>query len=387
MALAESRLASLEQQNSLEDRVRINGFISFAMERTSNNVKNASGDPLNYRGVDDSWDTRRLSRAGVQFNARIDDRTEAVVQLLARGDAANDYNVDAQWAYIAYDINPDLTARAGRLVLPFYLHSQYFQAGYAYPWIELPAEVYGRIPKETHEGIDLVWRTGTGPVSHNVNLFWGSMDVEGINGVYEVRNQTGLNIRSQWQNWTSFIGYTFSDVSLPLPDQSGAGFYDFSPLSLDEAYAYFATAGIQYDNGRLLVMAETTQLGINSEENWFPKTPSRYLTVGYRFGQWMPHLTWAQSEARGKNCPQTLASAACVLYSDVGYRQKSWTLGTRYELTPGVALKAEASRYYDFSNDSINTSGYFENPALPLLIDPPVNDNPLVFRIAVEAVF
>jgi len=153
------------------------------------------------------------------------------------------------------------------------------------------------------------------------------------------------------------------------------------------SHRYFATAGIQYDNGRLLVMAETTQLGINSEENWFPKTPSRYLTVGYRLGQWMPHLTWAQSEARGKNCPQALASAACVLYSDVGYRQKSWTLGTRYELTPGVALKAEASRYYDFGNDSISTSGYFENPSLPLLIDPPVNDNPLVFRVAVEAVF
>jgi hypothetical protein len=392
---AESRLASLETQNRQEERITINGFLSFGMERTSSDITDKGTvlgtSDLTYRGTGSRWDTRRLSRAGLQFNARIDEDTEAVVQLLARGDTENDYNVDAQWAYIAHDLTPNLTARAGRLVLPFYLHAQYFQAGYAYPWIELPAEVYGLIPKETHEGVDLVWRANTGQINHSINLFWGSMDVRTDAGVYEVRNQTGLNVRSHWQNWSSFIGYTFSDVSLDLSET------DLSPLglspslaawSLDDAYAYFATAGIQYDNGSLLVMAETTQLGINTFEGWFPKTPSRYLTLGYRFGKLMPHVTWAQTDASGKNCPNALASEACFLYADQAYRQKSWTFGARYELTSGVALKAETTHYYDFSSSKVKTSGYFEpaDPDVPFNAAPS-SDKPAVYRLAVEAVF
>jgi hypothetical protein len=395
LAATENRLASLEQQNSLEDRLRINGFMTFAMERSSVDFRDdgAFGGPndLTYRGTGTRWDTRRLNRAGIQFNARIDDRTEAVLQLLARGDAENDYNVDAQWAYIAHDLTPNLTARAGRLVLPFYLHAQYFQAGYAYPWIELPAEVYGLIPKETHEGVDLIWRINTGQINHSVNVFWGSMDVSTSTGVYEVRNQTGMNVRSSWNNWSSFLGYTFSDVSLDLSvvDLSALGLSpSLAAWSPEDAYAYFATAGIQYDNGSLLVMAETTQLGIHTVEDWFPKTPSRYLTVGYRVGKWLPHVTWAQTEARGKNCPNPLVSEACFLYADQATRQKSWTFGTRYELTSGVALKAETSHYYDFTTDSVITSGYF-TPADPTvaLNTAPTNKRPAVYRLAVEAVF
>jgi len=394
LAQTEARLASLEQQNSVEQRIRINGFLRFAMEQ-SNDIKDAAGNDLLYRGAvdDDSWNNRRLTRAGLQVNARISDDAEAVVQLLSR--ASEDFNVTAQWAYLAYDISPSVKLRAGRLVLPFYLHSQYLNVGYAYPWIELPTEIYGAIPVDTMEGLDATWTVNTGPVSHSINVFWGSMQVDVGSGlVFDVNNQHGLNVRSSMGNFSTWVGYTSSQVNLDLSlafssnidvlPLIASGMVEPSYYSLDKDYAHYASIGVQYDNGSLLMMAETTELKITSPDNWFPTQPAGYVMAGYRFGKVMPHLTWAFVNARGAGkvsdsfAPFGFSQG---LFNDYADRQKSWTLGARYDVTSGIALKAEATRFYDFSNDRVNTSGTFNGGGAP------DKANPMVFRLAVDAVF
>jgi hypothetical protein len=377
LAVAESRLASLEQKNALEDRIRVNGFIRFAMERTSD-IQDSDGSKLFFRGgvEADHWNNRRLSRAGVQVNARISDQAEAVVQLLGR--ANDDYDVEAHWAYLAYNLTPNLKLRAGRLVLPFYLHSQYLNVGYAYPWVELPTEIYGAIPIDTMEGLDASWMFQTGMVNHTLNLFYGSMEVDVNGDLFMVNNQRGINLRSTYHNISTWISYTSSRVSLDLGENGP----EFELLSLDDDYAHYTGIGIQYDNGTLLLMAETTELKIAAPENWFPTQPASYVTVGYRFGKLMPHLTWAKMDARGKG--RVTDPSADILYGTYADRQKSWTLGLRHDVTSGVAIKAEVSRYYDFGSGSLETQGVFggeEDSGAP------ANANPAVFRLAVDAVF
>ncbi len=381
LAAAESRLASLEQQNSVAERITVNGFIRFAME-TQNNIEDAAGNKLAYRNsvVADEWDNRRLSRAGLQVNARISDDAEAVVQLLARG--SDDFAAEAQWAYLGYNVHPDVTVRAGRLVLPFYLHSQYLNVGYAYPWVELPTEIYGAIPVDTMEGIDATWTLNTGSINHKLNVFWGSMDVDAGDLIFEIDHQHGINLRSNIGNITTWLGYTSSQVSLDLTPVLPTAQYN-----LDRAYAHYMSAGVQYDNGRLVLMGEATELKISSPDHWFPTQPAGYVMAGYRFGKLLPHITWAYVNAHGTSevdpTPPPGAFAS-TLFADYADRQKSWTLGARYDLTAGVAVKAEASRYYDFGDDRLTTQGVFSGPAGS---GAPDNSNPMVFRLAVEAVF
>ncbi|MCK5873598.1 MAG: hypothetical protein KAG82_02785 [Alcanivoracaceae bacterium] len=379
LAAAESRLASLEQQNSVTERITVNGFIRFAME-TQTSIKDAAGNELSYRDAlaPDTWDNKRLSRAGLQLNAHISDEAEAVVQLLARG--SEDFAAEAQWAYLAYNVRPDVTVRAGRLVLPFYLHSQYLNVGYAYPWVELPTEIYGAIPIDTMEGIDATWNINTGSINHKLNVFWGSMEVDVDGTVFEIDHQHGVNLRSSLGNWTSWLSYTSSLVTLDL---SAVLVPPLAPYSLDRAYAHYTGAGLQYDNGSLVLMAEVTELKISAPANWFPTQPAGYVMAGYRFGKLMPHITWAYVDAEdSSDVVDPVARAA--LYDTYADRQKSWTLGARYELTTGIALKAEASRYYDFSNDKVSTQGVFSGPTGS---GAPDESNPLVFRLAVDAVF
>lgn len=394
LAAAEERLASLETRKSETPKVAINGFITFAMEKGSL-VEDAAGNDLSYLGSVDSegWNLNRLTRAGLQFNSKISDKAEAVVQVLGR--ASDDFNVDVQWAYVGYDLTPDLTARAGRFVLPFYLHSQYTQVGYAYPWIQLPSEQYSVIPLDTMEGIDLTWQTRTGNISHSINVFWGGMQVDDTtNGTtFEVQNQHGINIRSEWGNWSGWYSFSNSEVTLDLSNVGVAvppG--PFTTLGMDKHYAYFTGLGLQYDNGSLFAMAERGRLDLSTPFDWFPTLDSGYVTVGYRYGKWTPHLTWAtidhsdtsEVDATGIPIPPSGIDASLALFSSYADRQKSWTLGTRYDLTPGIALKAEATHMYDFGDDDWRSQGLFSGAPGS---GTPDQGEPWVYRLAVESVF
>lgn len=378
LAAAEQRLSALESSGSDEHNITINGFMTFAMERAS--AEDAAGNDLTYSGgvENQDWNLNRLTRAGLQINGQISDKANAVVQLLGRADS--DFDAEVQWAYVSYDLTPTLEARAGRIVLPFYMHSQYTQVGYAYPWVELPQEMYSVVPLDTMEGIDLTWTFNTGSISHSLNAFWGGMDVDDGSTVYEVRNQYGFDIRSTWNNWTGWYSFSNAEVSVDLSGAIGT-----PALNLDHHYAYFTGLGLQYDNGSLIVMGERGRLSLSSPNHWFPKQDSAYIMAGYRIGKFTPHLTWASIEHSdaGDVDPFIVpgpVDLAFVLFADTASQQKSWTLGTRYDLTPGVSLKAEASSYYGFTSDNPVNTGLFSGT-------PDEDKNAYVYRFAVETVF
>lgn len=393
LAAAESRLASLEKQSSLEDRVQVNGFMTFAMEKT-NKVKDSAGNNLYFQNSvgNDDWNLDRLTRAGIQFNGKISDKAEAVVQVLGR--ANEDFDAQIKWAYVGYDISDSLTARAGRFMLPFYMHSQYTQVGYAYPWIELPTEMYAVVPMDTIEGVDLTWNVSTGNIAHSINVFWGGMDVESNGALFEVRDEHGINLRSNLGNWTAWYSYTNSQVSVdvsanvspPFPPALG------NSLNMDHHTAYFTGLGLQYDNGSLFVMAERGRLDLATPAHWFPTLDSGYVTAGYRFGKFTPHVTWAgieHNDISDVNTTNPVAPVALGLFQTFGDHQKSWTFGTRYDLTPGISLKGEVTYAYDFSGDDYTSNGFFSDPsnAANLAAPDTHDDDPMIYRLAVETVF
>ncbi len=388
LAATEGRLAALESQSLMSDKFRFNGFLTFAMQRTSD-ITGVVFDPMmgpvpnqqiSYRGSDsETWNLREFSRAGLRIETDINERTGAVFQILASGQ--NDYDAELQWAYLSYDLNPDLVWRAGRLVLPTYMHSQYTQASYAYPWIELPSQVYGTLPVNTMEGMDLTWGFSTGNVSHALNVTWGTAEVPTEIGQYVVNNQASLNLKSFIGNLSTRVSYSIGQTDLELPDLSGFGGPNLAPYSLDGSFGYFASVGGQYDNGSLLIISEVIQLGVNSPYSWFPTQSAAYVTTGYRIGRLLPHLTWSAVETDVDNrCAASPDPATCgSLVMQNMARSKSWTLGARFDLDTGIALKAEASSYYDFSDDTTVNATLFSGL--------PTSGDVLVFRLAVDAAF
>lgn len=393
---AEQRLATLEQQSagdeSLEERVKINGFLTFAMERASGS-RSASGERLVFSEnvKSDEWNMNSLTRAGIQFTGEINDKTEAVVQLLGRAD--EDFDAGVQWAYISYELSPGLKTRAGRLVLPFYLHSQYTQVGYAYNWVALPEEMYSVIPLDTHEGVDLTWDFATGPVSNSLNVFWGGMDVPSNGLLFEVRDQYGANIRSNVGNWTTWYSFTNSRVSVDLSPLSPDPAFTpgFAALNMDEHYAYFTGVGLQYDNGSLFAMGEMGRLDLSTPNHWFPRVESAYVSVGYRIGKFTPQVTWATIDHSDFDEVDTSNPVAIPMFDSFAYSQKSWTFTTRYDLSPGVALKAELTSNYDFGDSEYPSRGLYDSDCFQqggaLGCGQPEDGDNFIYRFSVESVF
>ena len=128
----ELRLQRIEQQQldgtiNKEERVTINGFLSAGMSRAWADTE--SGEATFVDGSGDEWSHDSLTRAGVQFNARINDRAQAVLQLFASGE--DDFDAEIQWGYLDYALTDSVSVKAGRIVAPFYVHPQYVDVGYA----------------------------------------------------------------------------------------------------------------------------------------------------------------------------------------------------------------------------------------------------------------
>ncbi|WP_035230486.1 hypothetical protein [Alcanivorax nanhaiticus] len=373
----EQRLEQLEQQQlegalDEEERITINGFLSAGMSIAD--APTETGDATYIDGSGDKWSHDSLTRAGVQFNAKINDKAQAVVQLFASGE--EDFDAEIQWAYLDYALTDTVSAKAGRIVAPFYMHSQYVDVGYAYPWVTPPAEVYLLAPVKTMEGMELAWSFATGPVYHRVSGFWGSSTVDAGaragNAQFQADDISGVNLTSRWSDWTFRAAYSGAALSVPQDDLAAVG----TPptLSIDDVYTYFAGVGLQYDDGSWFFSSEMARVSFS---NWYPTSESGYVSVGKYLGKWMPLVTWSAiyPKALDDELPQQLNDF-------LAERQKSWTAGLRYSLTESVALKGEYSYYYDFADEEVTTTGFFVTDGTPLK-----EDNPTVVRLSVDLVF
>lgn len=129
----------------------------------------------------------------------------------------------------------------------------------------------------------------------------------------------------------------------------------------------FAGVGFSLDNGSYLVMTEMSRSEIGGA---YPDVESGYMLVGYRFGTWMPHFTFAKmysiDDGERPNlgalnlntdiwlANEDLAKVAdgVEVYSNIlavangllRLEQETYTLGMRWDPVAGVAVKAEVFR-------------------------------------------
>ena len=82
---------------------------------------------------------------GVQISAKVNSDVSVTGQLLAKAREDNS-NVKADWAFVTYRVSDPVSVRAGKIKFPTFLISDYYEVGYAYPWIRPPQEVYSLNP-------------------------------------------------------------------------------------------------------------------------------------------------------------------------------------------------------------------------------------------------
>lgn len=198
----EQRLDSMQKQmteSSLE-KVRLNGFFSTGYTRANNDA--------GYDDATEKSDLETLSLFGLQGTFALGRNTEAVLQLVSRGN--EEWDTELEWGYLRHQFSNGSELRAGKMRLPLFMESETLEIGYGQPWARPPEAVYDPVPVRSYLGADASYTLNLSGSSIQARTFAGHLDDDadslGQTVSVELRNITGLTA-----NWTNYL-WTFRGV-------------------------------------------------------------------------------------------------------------------------------------------------------------------------------
>ena len=312
----------------VDSRIDINGFLTVAGNRSDTDVPTQDGTVTEDIGFD------RDSRIGVQIRADVNERIGVTTQFLGRARREN-YDAFFDWGYIDYRLTETLTVRGGKHKFPTFLVSDFIEVGYAYPWIRPPEEVYFGNPITTMSGLMVVYQPSIGPFDFNVQPYFGTGRGDALipqealaspgtiaTTPFNAENLLGANLSVSYGGAKLRVGALDTDVSVDA-------------FGVDQDEAQFLSVGGVIDQAGWVFYTEWFQREIEGEANQaFPNQQGWYVTVGHRFGPFLPHFTYAA--LRDNNNPETTQVPPA--------EQDSLTAALRYEIAPGADAKFEVSR-------------------------------------------
>lgn len=370
----QQQLNSMQQQlNSAKDTgVRFNGFFSTGYARASNDA--------GYAGFTDETEVNDLSLFALQGSFDVTSKSQIVMQLVGRG--ADDWEPQVEWAYLSHRPTNNLQIRAGKMRIPFFMYSDSLEVGYAQPWARPPQSVYGPIAVTSYVGADASYNWNFDNSSLNANFFTGFSDEDGNSGDVQLRNIAGLNL-----TWTDYV-WTFRGVAATaeadidatrLAAQAPAG-TNVDTVIADGDRGNFFGLGASYDDGSWQIIGEVTRVELDGK---FADTDSAYLSVGHRFGSWTPYVAfgWLESKDDDERLGFVTTSGGTPLAPEsiLNYQREDYSVGTRWDITPGVAVKFDVTHSRGFDK---GTGGL--NPAYILTSG---TDSTNVYTIKIDSAF
>ncbi len=333
---------------ALED-ISFSGY--FTLKGTYTDAKKTDGTTAtsyndNYASENVDFDTHG-NHVGLQASAQVSNDLEMTLVMQAYG-GREKYAVDMAWAYASYTVTDNYTLRLGRIKGPFFMVSEYKEVGYAYPWVTPPQEVYSTNPIEAVTGLNMVYQTGVGNWDWLFEIYAGNGKNEatvlpsvavaqgmakGTKVDFSTNNMLGFNTTFGTRGISFRLGYLSTNVDTStITDETGT----------------FTGIGMIIDWRNILVYSEYIIRDTQDSQAMrgaFPDQTAGYITLGYRFGDFMPYFTAANIDEGKDANPYSL-------------KQSSYSLGFRYEAAPTAAVKFEATQVKPDSG----TYGLFDDP-------------------------
>ncbi|OUS28206.1 hypothetical protein A9Q99_11745 [Gammaproteobacteria bacterium 45_16_T64] len=391
-----ANVQDVSEMADLANRIKWNGFISAGVAKVDASEEVQWGNS----GPDNELDWNSDTIIAIQARFIITDSLQVVSQMMSRGGFESEF--DADWFYLQYQVNENVDVMLGRVRPQFFMLSDYVEVGFAYPWIRPPAEVYDPIPTDWAQGVSLNmnWE-GAGNTYHNAALQLlqsedqgtvSRFDVSVIGVMYEFNyGPFTLALRGGSMRADTYLeNETFRSVNRVLESFDE----DIAIIPNEDTEITYRNVGIRYETEKWLILSEWATFDI---QGLFVDTESYYLTLGRRFGKWMPHLTFAHHEstdddiredariidALGAATGGTIQEVAQGLWNQ---QNDSYTLGINYSFNSNTVIKLEAKRI----TNRDGTIAQFEKSKTTDEIDTvviPEQDNIMIYGFVVDMVF
>ncbi|WP_077529807.1 hypothetical protein [Vreelandella utahensis] len=338
----ESQLERLQQdmRDSRDTDFRINGFMSTGYARASNNA--------GYAGITEDSDVRSQTLFAVQGTFDLSDQTKATFQLLSRGkpkaEGGDNWETQLEWGYVSHKMNNGLRLRAGKMRTPLFMYSDSLDLGYAQPFTRAPNAVYDQVSLSSFTGADVTYNFDVLGQPIRTQVFTGHSENQDLVGGAELRNIAGAVVSWTDYTWTVRGVAARAETSIDNLLEGTAA----PQLEIEDEDGKFYGLGLEYEQGNILAVSEITR---RDTDGVFPERDGAYATLGYRFDDVMPYVTyaWVETQDDDKRPQGPLAA--------FNEKREDYSLGVRWDAMPGIALKADWTHSRAFGDTSGGLSG------------------------------
>lgn len=353
--------ANLHAEES-ESQLSLNGFGTLGATKSSSRHAGFVRDLSQPHGSQGSWNGNIDSLLGLQANWNASKQLTFVTQVISRYHNGGTYSPELMWAFARYDLNGNLSLRAGRLATDFYLLSESRQVGYTYLPVRPVTDFFGLLPFSHIDGGDAQFTTPIGDalLRGRLHLGWLNESLPLADREWSLKGSrmAGASIGLQQGPWT--IRLSSSEVhfkhNLPIDDlingmNNAAAYFPTaagaaSRLDVAQSHSRFDSIGTIYENGpfQAQFMWSTVHHSSAAFQNW----KAGYALAGYRIEQFTPFASysWIRSKARslssgipaGVGLDALNAGFSSVL-ADSHSQQHTTSLGVRWDMQTNIDLK------------------------------------------------
>jgi hypothetical protein len=355
--------------------VRISGFGTAALTWTDTDQAEFAR-PNQARGVKKSPRTGVDSNLGLQADYAINDWLSVTGQGLVRKDGEDNYGAELTWAFVKAKVSNDVSVRAGRLVLPTFMISEYRNVGYANTFLRPPSEVYSQVPLNSVDGADLTWSKAFGDTTYTAQVAFGRSKTLLSSGFdAELSSLRALTLTAEHGPFTVRVGRTEAKLTVDAPqfntlvaslNSAGTAFKigqlnDMARLvDNHKKKGSFTSAGLGMDWNNIVAQTEYAQRKLDTATG---STDSWYVLGGYRFGKFLPYYSHAKLSVSSdftNTVPAACAAgapAACtptvralsnaletLRTSTNNGAQSTDTIGLRWDFSSSADLKFQIDR-------------------------------------------
>jgi hypothetical protein len=305
--------------------VSFSGYGTLGGTFTSDSKYSYYHDATEFTGASNQFDVGLESRIGLQAVVDFGSGFSVTAQELAKQRGADQFSLGTEWLYLQYAPESDWKIRLGRVVQPTFLLSDSRNVGYAAPWFRAPNEVYGAEPFQHMDGGQALWHHNYGALGVGLVVGYGNtqeqFQSQGTVTPVKVRDTYHTVVTLDYGNLTFRVARTIEDVPEAYP----------VTFTLKDQ---FLSTGLQYDDGKAIVMTEWSKRTENDPPGFSKPTTSStqwYAAGGWRFGKLTPLLMYGNFKQQQS-----------LFFQEGSWG--SWSGSLRYDVAHNVALKAQVSR-------------------------------------------
>ncbi|WP_374403942.1 hypothetical protein [Niveibacterium sp.] len=320
--------------------------------------------PFQKNAKANQWATDIDSRVGAQFDINRGGTFSGVLQVMGQQREDGDFSFEVEWANAMWTINENWRVRAGRMVTPVFMQSDYQNVGYALIPVRYSPEMSGNYPLSRHDGAEVIFGSELGPGRIQLQAYGGTTRYATSTLEYKADAVYGAAATYTWNDWTfrasatgvklKVVGSgatsltTASNIMAAVPSAVCPACAEESKKFADiveGADGTFFGLGTMYDDGTWYALGE---VGIRKASAAIPDTMGYQLLGAYRWRTLTPFVSVSGYKTDSNNqavLPTSLGALAAGvngLYESFATDRTTFSVGTRWDFYRNVALKLQA---------------------------------------------